>query len=257
MSQPKYSTSRVIKAEISDQPVRLRYKDQIEEDTQNQAEDIIQEAQKASERIRRNALQLIEKERQIARSEAERIIQEAEQRKNQIIEETRKKTQTESHALVMAEFRPKVEKGVNDFVSLMGKIEGIFQEGLEVHKYELVELALEIARCVIRRVQEEDRDLVFRTAVAAIEKARERHEVTIRVHPEDLAVLKLFEMELLHRFDDLRVLHLEKDQRVDRGGVQVETPSGFIDARIKTQIAEIMKTIVLPTQTTQTDEPQG
>lgn len=233
-----------MKAEILTEPVKITYPGQQAAEAKDESEEIIAEAQRASERIRRAALQAAEKERMAARTEAERLVQKAKAEHDKVLQEAREQGKAEGEQSVLQEFRPRIEASVADFEDFVRSVEVGFNECLEKHKGELVELAVRIAERVILRRSEEDRNLVYRTACAALEKARERHEVTIFVNPLDLAVLEEFQTELVARFDDLKVVRFEVDRRVDRGGVRIETPSGLIDARIRTQVDEIIKSLI-------------
>ena len=242
------SVHRVIKAEITEEPVVLTYPDQVMAQARDQSEGIIEEAQRASERIRRAALQAAEKERLTARKEVATLIEKAHSEREIILEETRQTAQASAEAKVLEEFRPRIEACTEALEELIRSAEKAMKECLERHKGEMVELAVRIAERVILRQSSEDRNLVYRTACAALEKARERQEVILYVNPDDLTVLDDFKSDLIARFDDVKTVRMEQDRRVDKGGVRVETNSGMIDARIRSQIDEILKGILQENQ---------
>jgi len=241
---PTGKRSQVLKAQVTEEPVRLTYPDQVMVEARDHSETIISEAQKAAERIRRAALHAAERERQAARDGAAGVIAEAEGRRESLLRETREQARAEAEQRVLDEFRPRIEEAVAEFEELIRSTQAALVGTLEKHKEEMVELAVRIAERVILRRAEEDQTLIQRTVVAALEKARERQQVIVRVHPEDIAVLEEFKADLIARFDDLKTVTVEEDRRVDRGGVWVETSSGLIDARIRTQIEEILKSVI-------------
>ncbi len=243
MHDPSFSR-RIMKAQIADEPVVLTYPEKLEAQAREQSENIIEDAQRASERIRRAALQAAEKERMAARKEAADLIEKAKAERAAFFQETFEAAKSEAESKVLEEFRPRVESSVREMEELVRTTEAAMKECLEKHKGEIVDLAVRIAEKVLLRQAQEDRDLVYRTACAALSQARERQELTIYVHPDDLCILKQYEMDLIARFDDLKTIKMEIDRRVDRGGVRIETPSGLIDARIRTQIDEIMKCVL-------------
>jgi flagellar assembly protein FliH len=94
---------------------------------------------------------------------------------------------------------------------------------------------------------------VERNSASVVELAREtvarlveRETVTIRVHPGDLEQIRKHRDEFLD-VGDIQQLRIVEDQRVDRGGVMVETDGGTIDARVTTQLNEARRVLGLET----------
>ncbi len=237
------TTGRVFKVVLEDEPIVVSTSERRVSDAQDEAERVLSEAGETSERLRRSALQAAERERSGARQEAQRIVREAEQQREAVFAAARELAREEARLEVMNEFRPRIERGVEAFEALIRDGERAFLGCLEQHKGEMVDLSLQIARKVIRRVSEDDAALVVRTAEAAIRLARDRSALTLRIHPSDIAILREFEDDLLARFGSLERMAIETDERIARGGVWVETASGFVDARIETQIEEIIRAV--------------
>jgi flagellar biosynthesis/type III secretory pathway protein FliH len=101
---------------------------------------------------------------------------------------------------------------------------------------DLVELALAVAGRVLSRIVERDGGAVVELAARALEAARQRTEVSIRAHPEDLAALRAAEPQLLGVLVRARRLDLVGDATVERGGAVVETEAGSYDARLAQQL---------------------
>ena len=61
--------------------------------------------------------------------------------------------------------------------------------------------------------------------------------MTVRVNPADIETMREHREQLMsmNDIDNMRVI---EDQRVDRGGVVIETEAGTIDAKISTQLRE-------------------
>ena len=97
---------------------------------------------------------------------------------------------------------------------------------------ELVRLALGIAERVLHQQIALDRGVVVEMAKTAIARLIERDSVTVRVNPADLERMREHRDELI-AIGDIRNLRVVEDQRVDRGGVVVDTDAGTIDARIR------------------------
>jgi flagellar assembly protein FliH len=246
MEKTRQGSGKVLKMEMAEEAVRVRIPQTEKAEAQSEAGVILDGAQAMSERVRRGALAAAEKERQAARADAARILLEAAEQRGAIFEQARQEARAEMQREVIQEFRPRVEEAVAGFEEVVRSGEAAFLETLEAHREELITLALAVAERVILRSAEEDRNLVRRTVEAALKAASDRQSVTLRINPEDIEILEEFETDLLSKFDDLETLKFESDRRVDRGGAWVETPSGFIDARIRTQIAEIMRSVLPP-----------
>lgn len=100
----------------------------------------------------------------------------------------------------------------------------------------LLRLAFDIAKKIIGIEIERTPDVVVNIARGALKRLSERDQITIRVCPNDLDVLRSHRDAFLHEADlsDLRII---ADPRVTRGGVIVETDGGSIDGRIDAQLS--------------------
>jgi flagellar assembly protein FliH len=107
---------------------------------------------------------------------------------------------------------------------------------------ELVRLAIGIAERVLHQQIALDRGVVVEMAKVAIARLVERESVTVRVNPGDLERMREHRDEFLSS-GDIKNFRVIEDQRVDRGGVVVETDGGTIDARIGTQLNEAKRVL--------------
>ena len=100
-------------------------------------------------------------------------------------------------------------------------------------------LAVGVARHVIGREIAGD-DTLVRTRVAAAVAEFPLHEpLTLRVHPDDLSLLKMaFELE---RGGDLREPRWIADDRVARGGCLVEGRERIVDGRVDTALERVYR----------------
>ncbi len=104
-------------------------------------------------------------------------------------------------------------------------------------EHEIVRLAAAIAERVIHRSIGADESIVLDTVRAAITRITSRERVVVRMNPADIEIIR-DHRERVTAGADIEHLKIVEDQRVDRGGVIVETESGTIDGRIATQIRE-------------------
>jgi len=107
---------------------------------------------------------------------------------------------------------------------------------------EIVRLSTEIAE----RVLHEHIAIAPETVVAmtrqALQRLVARENVTVRVNPADVEMLRTHREALLdgQGAESVRVV---EDQRVDRGGVLIETESGTIDAKVSSQLREARRAL--------------
>ncbi len=95
---------------------------------------------------------------------------------------------------------------------------------------EVVELALAIARRILRRELHIDPEAVLGLVKAAMEKANQREVTEIRVHPAHAEVVRAH----LTRIGAPEALELVPDPTLEPGAVVLETARGLIDASIET-----------------------
>jgi flagellar biosynthesis/type III secretory pathway protein FliH len=113
---------------------------------------------------------------------------------------------------------------------------------IESAEPELVRLAMGIAERVLHQQIALDRGVVVEMAKVAIGRLVDKESITVRVNPGDLERMKEHRDELLDS-GDIKNYRVVEDQRVDRGGVLVETDGGTIDARISTQVNEAKRVL--------------
>lgn len=105
---------------------------------------------------------------------------------------------------------------------------------------ELVRLAVGIAERVLHQQIALDHGVVVEMAKAAIARIVDRENITVRVNPVDVERMREHRDELL-ALGDVKTMRVIEDQRVDRGGVILETDGGNVDAKISTQLSEVRK----------------
>lgn len=106
-------------------------------------------------------------------------------------------------------------------------------------KKELLRLAVAVAEKILRREVARDDEVAVEMAARALAEARQRREVTLRIHPADAEAVRRSHERLLSALSRTRVLELREDPAVAPGGALVETEAGIIDARLETQLGAI------------------
>jgi flagellar assembly protein FliH len=93
---------------------------------------------------------------------------------------------------------------------------------------------------------------VIRQVRDALRRVVGVESVILRVHPDDEPAVREHRQPLLTGVDSLREFVVEADEKIERGGCIIESPSGTIDARLSTQLRQV-ETAVFG----QTENPAG
>lgn len=104
---------------------------------------------------------------------------------------------------------------------------------------EMKELVLAIARKVIHRELELKDDTVLSCVETALQSVVAGGEITIRVNPRDLELMRRHRPELIRSGAGIKSVAIEGDEGVTKGGCAIETRHGEIDATIESVIEEI------------------
>ena len=103
----------------------------------------------------------------------------------------------------------------------------------------IAQLALSVAKSIIHREVQMDKELVARVARESLKLVEDRRHVSIKVHPSDWQYVKDYEGDILGAAHGIKELEIKEDERVSPGGCVLETDSGILDARLDTQLDEI------------------
>lgn len=113
-----------------------------------------------------------------------------------------------------------------------------------VHETEktLIDLAMQVAQRIVANtpITIETVEAVVREAVAQLE---DQTEITIQLHPEDLALLRKHQSPILESLPEARALRYSSSAEVTRGGCVVHTQFGLLDARRETKIVQLRKSL--------------
>jgi flagellar assembly protein FliH len=104
---------------------------------------------------------------------------------------------------------------------------------------DVVELALAIARKVVCREIEMDREVVLCVAREALARIEDPGQIRIKMSPEDLQFINENSGNLSDVLGNIDNVFLEAEENIQSGGCIIETNSGEIDARIENQIQAV------------------
>jgi flagellar biosynthesis/type III secretory pathway protein FliH len=106
----------------------------------------------------------------------------------------------------------------------------------------LVELALEAARKLVAGLPL-SAEMVEAAVREALAQVQETTEFTVRLHPEDLELLRRAQSSTLPSQENCGPIRFEPSQEISRGGCLVQTRFGVIDARRETKFEMLTKSL--------------
>jgi flagellar biosynthesis/type III secretory pathway protein FliH len=108
----------------------------------------------------------------------------------------------------------------------------------------LVQLALEAARKLVAglEIKLETVEAVVREALKQVQDVS---EISIRLHPEDLALLRQHQSPLLEGLPETGPLRFAASTEVTRGGCIIQTRFGLVDALRETKLEQLRKAVDL------------
>lgn len=201
------------------------------------------------EQVRADAQALIDK----ASSDGEAILRDAAARAKQMVDQAsarvqeietqaRERGHDEGVAAGRAAGRAELEEDVAALHELIENARAQRNEVIQTAEPELVRLAMAVAERVVYDHVAIDGNVVLENVRHALTRLVGREVVTLRVNPADAETLRMYR-EATAASNDVEHLRIIEDQRVDRGGVVIETDSGTIDAKISTQLREARRAL--------------
>ena len=119
------------------------------------------------------------------------------------------------------------------------------QQMVQQTEAQIVRLALTIAKRILRREVSLDQDLTVAMARVALDRLGEHSGATIRLHPDDYALI-VGEQRDEWESDQVKVV---ADDDISRGGCRIESAFGFVDASVDAQFEEIEKAVMADNRT--------
>lgn len=109
---------------------------------------------------------------------------------------------------------------------------------------EIIGLGIEIARKILNTELTLNSEAIFKMTESILSKVIDKSHVTIKVNPLDYNFIKNRRDELSIYVEDINSLLIVADSSVEHGSIKAETPSGFIDGDINTQLDIILKKLL-------------
>lgn len=99
----------------------------------------------------------------------------------------------------------------------------------------IADLAIRVAAVVVRETVAQHPEAIVPVVREAVAQVRDEDRLTVRLHPEDLAILREAVEEIGQRVGTRIVLR--EDRSIARGGCLVETSRGLVDSRLESKLA--------------------
>lgn len=120
----------------------------------------------------------------------------------------------------------------------------------------LLELAVAIARRVVKRVPEVEPNVVADQVDAALEHVARPHDAAIRIHPEDRALVEEVMPRLVQALGGTDHVRLIDDASIQPGGCVVTSGRGRVDATLGAQLDRMVE-LLLPSRRQDTPGASG
>ena len=106
----------------------------------------------------------------------------------------------------------------------------------------LIDLALEAAKKIVAGMPI-DVALVESTVREALRQAEDTAEIVVQLHPDDLALLRHHQSEVLNGLPESGPLRFSPSSEMTRGGCVIQTRFGLVDARRETKIEQLRQSL--------------
>ena len=179
----------------------------------------------------------------IAETKAVALIDEAKVRAAQIESDARAAGRDEGFSAGKAQAEGELEPVITTMRELIESVRTQRVSAIMAAEPELARLAMAVAERVVQSEVLTNPQIVVENVRQALTRLVSREVVTLRVNPIDLDMIRQHRDQIVAA-SDVEHLRIVEDQRVDRGGVMLETDAGTIDSKIATQLREARRAIL-------------
>ena len=167
-----------------------------------------------------------------AKQEAEKVRSQAEQAGRKAAEAAIEKVLDEKVARQMKTLAPALRDAVAQIVDSQADWQRHWEGSI-------VELACVLARRIVRRELTHHPEITLEWIREALALVSGAGEITLRLHPSDVATLRNEVDTLVSIFGAAAQARVIPDETISRGGCRVDTQFGSIDQQLESQLARI------------------
>lgn len=207
--------------------------------------DHLAEARSVIEEARRQASTIVSE----AKREAARALVEAKRSGYDVghkngIEEGREAGRQAAHAESIDRFDRQQVQLVSTMQQAIADID-LMKEDLRIAaERDLLEFAVMIASKLTFDIGRSHREAAVENLKRALRLVGSKTDVTIRVHPDDIASMKTFAAGTLEQTHASRSVEIVPDESFAPGGCVLDSDKTSVDARLETQIEEIVSLLL-------------
>lgn len=139
----------------------------------------------------------------------------------------------------LAQNQAEIDHAMQQAIKLGNEVGRARMMALEEQERDIVEVALVISRKIILRELEIDKELIVRQVRHILGQLVNTGLVTLKVHPQDFAVLEPLHKTLQSEFVDGAHLVIEPHEEIQIGGCLVEQAGLQLDARLSQQLETV------------------
>ncbi len=174
-----------------------------------------------------------------ARAEAEKIVNQAEQ----YAQKLRETAEVQSANRLKEAFSQGTEEALLEFEQNLLASKEIRDKVLRDVEKDVLKLAVRLAEKIIGKELDENDKTVNDIVSTALQNARQKERVTIRVNPADLTAVQS-NGEKFKASAQAKFIDFAADPRVERGGCLIESEVGTVDARLETQFRVLKRALL-------------
>lgn len=134
----------------------------------------------------------------------------------------------------------RAEAMLRRMTSTLEELGTLRQQMIQQAERQMVQLALTIAKRILRREVTLDPDLTVAMARVALDRLGESSGATIRLHPEEYAIAMAGAQD---EWESKQVT-VVSDDTISRGGCRIESAFGFVEASVEAQFEEIERIVL-------------
>jgi len=180
---------------------------------------------------------IIERSTIEARSQADDIREKAQEEAANLLQNARKEAETLRSQAREEGYAEGRNEGAKELTEIVAKSSQRLQQIETQLVAQVKDLSLGIARKILgRELATRPEAVVELVKEALVEKARQRREISLRVNPEDMEIIRENRSALIEVLSRAKEISIREDPDVARYGVVIETDAGTIDAQLETQL---------------------
>lgn len=135
------------------------------------------------------------------------------------------------------------ERWLRSMDSVIEELRSRYSKEVVNFENSLADLAIMVAEHILEREISSDSQIVVEQTRKAIRSLDEDIIFKIRIHPDNLEILKKVKSSLVPDSSRISDVVLAPDKSVDKGGCVLETSAGSVDAKLSTQLDKLRRSL--------------